>query len=177
MPLQYNVATLLKEPVGSTRDYDLDSGVLIENDEPHVERVAGHATLLRTNDGLLVTARVDGSQRERCSRCLREIAVPVHLEIVEQFYLSVDPVTGAKVPPPEDPDALRIDARHTLDLEDTVRQYWTVSRAMQPLCRPDCRGLCPRCGADLNGGECACPPEEDERWSTLRELMREREGS
>jgi uncharacterized protein len=42
---------------------------------------------------------------------------------------------------------------------------------MQPLCREDCRGLCPRCGADLNEGECACEPGPvDNRWAGLAQL-------
>jgi uncharacterized protein len=62
-------------------------------------------------------------------------------------------------------------------LEDAVRQYWTAALSMQPLCQPDCKGLCPRCGRDRNAGACACEPEEDVRWSALRELAAKQEGS
>jgi uncharacterized protein len=171
--VQYNVATLLREPVGATREYDIDERVLVDIEAPRLERVTGHATFLRTKDGVLVTARLTGAEHEPCSRCLRDMEAPVSLEISEEFLASVDAVTGARLPAPEDPEAFKIDVQHTLDLDDAVRQYWTAALPMQPLCRPDCRGLCPRCGSDLNLGPCSCPPEEDERWSALRQLIGE----
>lgn len=176
MSVQYNVSTLLREPIGSTREYEVDSRVLIDHDGPAHQQVIGRATFLRTKHGVLVTAHLQGAQPERCSRCLREVDVPLGVDFEEEFFASVDPETGAGLPAPEEPEAFRIDAQHTLDLEEAVRQCWTAALPMQPLCRPDCRGLCPRCGQDLNQGACSCPPEEDERWSALRELAREREG-
>ena len=162
MSVKYNVSTLLKEPIGSTREYDIDDRVLV-NDEPRHERVTGHTTFLRTRDGVLVTAYLQGTQGERCSRCLQELALPLTIEIEEEFYAGVDSETGAGISPPEDPDAFRVDAKHTLDLEEAVRQYWTTAVPIQPLCRPDCSGICPRCGRDVNEGPCSCPPGEDER--------------
>ena len=47
-----------------------------------------------------------------------------------------------------------------LRVEDIVREQALLEVPIRPLCRPDCRGLCPRCGADLNAGDCGCPPEE-----------------
>jgi uncharacterized protein len=43
-------------------------------------------------------------------------------------------------------------------------------------CRPDCKGLCPRCGANLNDGPCTCPPETDVRWDALKRLSDEPPG-
>ncbi len=176
MSVRYNVSTLLKEPVGSTREHEVDGHVLIDDAEPQWHRITGHTTLLRTKDAVLVTARLRGIQREGCSRCLRDIDVPVSLEIEEEFFAGTDGNAGAALPAPEDKDAFRIDAQHVLDLDEAVRQSWATARPMQPLCRPDCRGLCPRCGQDLNQGTCSCPPDEDERWNALRELAREKEG-
>ena len=58
-----------------------------------------------------------------------------------------------------------------VDLEPMVRDTVGVALPLNPLCREDCRGLCPRCGADRNGGDCGCAEETgDPRWSALREL-------
>lgn len=176
MSIQYNVSTLLSEPIGSTREYEVDSRVLID-DEPRHQRLVGRTTFLRTNRGVLVTAYLQGVQPERCSRCLRELDLPLRIAIEEEFVASVDAETGAGLPAPEDPEVFRIDAQHTLDLEEAVRQYWAAALPMQPLCRPDCRGLCPSCGRDVNQGACSCPLEEDRRWSALRQLVSEEEGS
>jgi uncharacterized protein len=177
MSLQYNVATLLQEPIGATRVYEVDERVLVDSEEPRHERLAGSVRFLRTKEGVYVTATLRGVQHDACSRCLQDVPVPVEIELREEYFARVDLRTGDSLPLPVDRDAFRIDAQHTLDLEDAVRQYWTAAQSMQPLCRPDCKGLCPSCGHDLNRGACGCQPEEDERWSALRELAVRREGS
>ena len=177
MSLRYNVSTLLREPIGSTREYDIEDVVLVDDGAPRQERVAGTATFLRTKHGVLVTSHLEGIEHDVCSRCLVDVAVPMRLDIAEEFFPAADLRTGAPLPAPEDPEAFRIDAEHTLDLEEAIRQCWAGAVPMQPLCRPDCRGLCPRCGQDLNLGPCSCRPEGDERWSSLRQLARKPEGT
>ena len=177
MAIRYNVSMLLREGIGATRDYEVANRVLIDEDEPRHEEVIGRATLLRTEQGVLVTAHLQGVERGLCSRCLQGMEISLRMEIEEEFIVIADAETDDGVSPPEDSEAFQIDARHTLDLEEAVRQHWAAAVPMQPLCRSDCRGLCPRCGHDLNQGACSCPPEEDERWSALRQLAGNIEGS
>jgi uncharacterized protein len=175
--MRYDVASLLREAVGSTRRYAVDEQVIVRDEAPR-ERVVGSAILLRTKAGVLVTAQLRTQSHEQCSRCLREAECPLSLSIEEEFLQSVDVLTGAPLPLPDDPVAFRIDTHHTLDLSEAVRQYWATALPMQPLCQPDCRGLCPRCGQDLNQGPCACPSEEyDARWAALANLRSEQEES
>lgn len=171
--LQYNVSTLLREPVGSTREYDIDDEALIREERQHI---VGRASFLRTALGVLVTAHLEGVAVEQCSRCVIEIRVPIAMDFSEEFHATAQAETGAPLPPPEDPEAFRIDAKHTLDLEEAVRQFWRTALPMQPLCRPECRGLCPRCGQDWNAGPCTCQPEGDPRWSELGSLAGKLEG-
>ena len=171
MSTQYNVSTLLEEPVGATREFEVDDGVLMDEGAPRHQRIAGHATLMRTKHGVLATARLQGVQSDRCSRCLQALDIPLEIDIEEEF------LTGGGQSNQAAREAFRIDANHTLDLEEAVRQYWTSALPMQAVCRPDCRGLCPHCGQDLNERACSCAPEEDERWSALRQLVRKSEGS
>jgi len=176
MAVQFNVATLLKEPVGATRSYDVDDDVPVpENGAVTKEHVTGQADLLRTKDGVLVRARLRSHRRERCARCLRELDLELGLNIEEEFYPLIDVETGTHVEPADAPGAFRIDEHHILDLNDAVRQYATMTMPMQPLCRADCRGLCPRCGQDWNEGPCACQPEPDERWAALGQLLEQTE--
>ena len=176
MSLRYNVSTLLREPVGSTREYEVDGEALID-DEGGYRHVVGRTTFLRTKDGVLVTARLQGAQHEPCSRCLQEVDVPLAIAFEDEFIATVDADTGVALAAPDDPEAFRIDANHTLDLTEPVRQGWTAALPMQPLCRPDCRGICPRCGQDSNRSDCSCSPEEDQRWNALRQLAHEVEGT
>jgi hypothetical protein len=53
-----------------------------------------------------------------------------------------------------------------VDLTGDLREAILLALPSHPLCRAECRGLCPRCGADLNRGPCGCPPADDDRWGT-----------
>lgn len=176
MSIQFNVATLLKEPVGSTRDHEIAGRVLI-NDMPEHRQIVGRAVLLRTDEGLLVTVTAQGEEPERCSRCARDITVPITIQFAEEFLASIEAETGATVAPREGSEGFRVDSQQVLDLEEAIRQSWAVALPMQPLCRADCQGLCSRCGQDLNEKSCSCPPDEDERWSALRQLTGKMEGT
>ena len=58
-----------------------------------------------------------------------------------------------------------------------VRDVIGVELPFAPVCRPDCRGLCSRCGGDLNLGECTCAePQIDPRWDGLETLLAELEA-
>ena len=162
----FNVSGLIQEGIGATRTYDIEGAVELEDGER--EDVVGTVELLRTKDGVLVRGRLRLVEPEDCSRCLKPLDETVKIEFEEEFLTTTDIKTGAPVHRDGDPDAFRIDERHTLDLTEAVRQYREVSLEMQPLCRPDCRGMCPECGNDLNLGECQCDKGAvDTRWAGL----------
>jgi len=56
----------------------------------------------------------------------------------------------------------------TVDLRPALREQWLLAAPGLALCREDCKGLCPKCGADLNLGPCDCAPDVDPRWAALR---------
>jgi len=63
-----------------------------------------------------------------------------------------------------------------LSLKEAIREEVILSQSLLVLCKPDCRGLCPRCGANWNEERCECSVEEaDPRWDALRALNEERE--
>jgi uncharacterized protein len=126
--------------------------------------------LIRTKDGVLVRAHLSLVEPETCSRCLQPLDETVRIDFEEEFLVTHDLRTDKPVE--VDPDAFTIDERHLLDLTEAVRQYREVSLVMQPLCRPDCRGLCPECGQDLNQGDCDCRKGPiDHRWTGLAALQ------
>lgn len=167
----FNVSQLLRETTGSTRHYTVDEGVDVPGETAQVIRFSGSVLLLRTPRSILVEAHLSGTGTGTCVRCLQPAVVPLDLTIEEEFFPTIDPVTGFHLPEPEEPDAFRIDEQHHLDLTEAVRQAAVLAEPMQVLCRPDCLGLCPQCGADRNLGACRCPAEPvDERWAALRRL-------
>lgn len=164
----FNVSGLILEGVGATRVHDVEG--MIQADGRAPARVAGRAELLRTQAGVLVCAELSLTEPETCSRCLRPLEETIPIEFEEEFLCATDFRSGEPVAA-RDPDAFTIDERHTLDLTEAVRQYREVSAVMQPLCRPDCRGLCPNCGRDLNLAACDCDREAvDDCWAGLAAL-------
>lgn len=170
--MQFNVAQLLKEPVGATRRYRVDER-FPPLEHASVEWVRGSVLFTRTDRGVWVRGDLETSITCTCSRCLVEYTQPLPLHIDEEYFPTVDVNTGAllEVPGLEE-GSFTIDAHHILDLTEAVRQYAIMAVPMKPLCRPDCRGICPHCGTNLNQGECGCRGEEgDPRWRALWELL------
>lgn len=164
--MQINVAQLLKEPIGSTRDYDISEAIDTGNCGHSVE---GKVKLTRTNRGILLVGTLHIEIEVACSRCLGLFNCPLTLNMEEEYFPTHEVNSGAPIPVPDEPGCFTIDEHHILDLTEAVNQYAVMTVPMKPLCRPDCAGLCPQCGHDLNQGQCGCPSREiDVRWSKLR---------
>lgn len=94
---------------------------------------------------------LEGQVRSTCRRCLTEFVTPVS-EAIEVVF-STDPDLQ------EDPSVYPLKEPLThVDVRPAVREELVLAVDAYPLCREDCRGLCPRCGADLNRGACECAP-------------------
>jgi uncharacterized protein len=152
--LDVNVAGLLAEGPGSHRDVavhdlslSLDEGLVL------ARLVEGSIRLARTNRGLLVTGRLSAALRAPCARCLKDVDVPIDMEIDEEALPSVDLTSGMPVDTSADPEAARLSDHHELDLEPLIREAISLAEPIAPLCRPDCPGLCVVCGGDLATGD------------------------
>ncbi len=178
-PLAWNVAGLLAEPPGSSRDY-LVAGVVIDlgEDLRLADPIEGRVRLARTNRGLLVRADLETSLDMPCSRCLRDVEVPLELRIEEEALPSVDLQTGVPLRTSAEPEALRLTGHHDLELEQTVREAIQLAEPIAPLCELDCPGLCPVCGERLTGGPHDHGEEAiDPRLEVLRSFKVDRGGS
>jgi len=175
MDLEFNVAQLLKAPVGATRRYDLAEDVHeLVAELQLVTPVTGQVQLLHVPGGVLATGQLQVTVATECKRCLRLLELPTRFEIEEEFKSTVDVLTGTAifVDPTED-TALLIDAQHILNLGEIIRQDLLLAAEPAALCKPDCRGLCSNCGKDLNEGPCGCQIESaDPRWAALSNLLK-----
>jgi len=107
--------------------------------------------------GVLET-EIEGS----CRRCLVPVIAGVRAEVGALF--TEDDAA-------DDPSTYPLPPRAgELDLGTMVREELLLAAPAYLLCREDCRGLCARCGKDLNDGPCSCEPEPDPRWDALRAL-------
>lgn len=104
-----------------------------------------------------------------CSRCLNEYSL--QLETTLDLWC----IVGGEPDEAEDEDrdnVLRVPAgAKYVDLADPVRSELLVLLPLKPLCSQECRGLCPRCGTDLNVSSCSCRSDDhDSRWDALKDL-------
>ena len=149
--LSYNVATLLRSAPGTERRYAVEATELDIYDDLHLAApLAGEVRLSHTGRSILARASLSTAIEVSCSRCLKGIVAPISVEIEEEALPSIDIDTGRPVDGDAEPDALRLDEHHELDLDQPIREALSLAEPIALLCRPDCRGLCPACGVDLN---------------------------
>ena len=165
-----NVAQLLKEPIGSTRDYEVSSNVDIMGDGVS-KTVQGEVKFTRTHRGILAQGKINTEVELWCSRCLSSFSCPLTLGIEEEYFPVIDVTTGLAISLSDEPGSFIINYRHILDLTEAIRQNALLAIPMKPLCRADCAGLCPNCGCNINIESCECQPEEDHRWAKLRSMV------
>jgi uncharacterized protein len=140
----------------------------------NAERVSGRVRLLKTDQGVWVSASLKSRRACICSRCLVEYTQPVSIAIEEEFFpKSVALPRGLDV----SEENMGIDENNILDLTETVRQYMVIGAPYRLLCREDCRGICAGCGGDMNTDQCRCERTggndlRDNQWGGLLELAR-----
>ena len=111
--------------------------------------------------GVMVTGTVAAPWRGMCRRCASPVDGVLRIPVRERF---TEP--GAGYGDPEDDEAYPI-VEDELDLGPMVRDAVVLELPLAPLCREDCRGLCPHCGCDRNEEACDCGAPRDPRWANL----------
>ncbi len=115
---------------------------------------------------LHLEANVKGKMIVHCARCQTPVEKSVDFDISE--ILVRDDNTESFV----DEDVI-VFSGYTLDIDDIVINNFLMNISAKFLCKEDCKGLCPKCGQDLNVGECSCSDDEiDPRWAALAEIMK-----
>ena len=140
--------------------------------------VEGRADLIEEHRGPRATVediRLQGSYSGEfeiaCARCLE----PVRRTLSGQFDLIFRPLSVDAGSAERSINAAETEIGYYqesgLTLEDVLREQVLLSLPARTLCREDCKGLCPRCGRDLNSETCSCDPAPaDPRWSALSDL-------
>ena len=120
-------------------------------------------------EGVLVTGTASAQLVGECVRCLTEVTDEVEVDVQELFTYAESEAT--------DEEASHLDGE-LADLEPVLRDAIVLELPFQPVCRPDCRGLCPECGLDLNTVEDHTHDESvDPRWAKLAQFETDAETS
>ena len=131
---------------------------------PVTEPVIAQGTVRNTAGVLVMQGAITTCLHGVCDRCAgefsREMEIPLDVVLVEE--LSNEDSEDEWVFP------LEADAA---DMEEIIRTVFVLNMDSKLLCKPDCQGLCCRCGKNLNDGPCGCQKELDPRFAALRQLL------
>ena len=177
--MEFNVFDLEREPI----EFDLelapgavDLGDLAEQQGPLI--ASGRAEVLHENRGpkeivadIRLVGSFHGNFQVPCARCVEPVLIP----LAADFDLIFRPL-GADADAPErsitaDEAEIGYYQEDSLALEDVLREQVLLSLPVRTLCKPDCKGLCPRCGVNRNSQTCSCDEgPSDSRWEALAGL-------
>lgn len=162
------------------RQYEPSAFADEDEDEDYrvVAPVALAFTIHKDHDRFRLVGTITTTLELRCSRCLEPFALPVNAAF-DLRYLPEG--VAAPAEETEDRELGEADASATIyegdaiDLGDLMREQFYLALPMKPLCREDCKGLCPHCGTNLNTDTCQCQTQwEDPRLAGLKALITDR---
>lgn len=136
--------------------------------------------LTNAGEGILVAGMLRAHVVGECDRCLEDAEFDVSAE-VDEYYLFDEPDSEGDTDAGEDGEEAGVDYSlvgedHTIDLADALSSALLMETPYVVLCREDCKGLCPTCGANLNEGDCGCAEKraeqalEDGPFAALKDL-------
>ena len=131
---------------------------------PVSEPVLASGTVRNTAGVLVMTGKVTTCLHGTCDRCAadftRDVEIPIDVVLVTELANEEN----------EDEWVFPLEA-DAADLDEIVRTVFVLNMDSKMLCKPDCKGLCCRCGKNLNDGACSCQKEIDPRFAALRQLL------
>lgn len=169
--MELNLEEALDAPVALSHRLEVPVGRLERPELLSLEPVGFTGTLQKADPGFVLAGELDVAGLAACSRCLAPVPFASQGEVSWLF-------APAHRRPSEEETELTARDLDVVWYEELVVPFDPLVEAqlqlelpMKPLCRPDCRGLCPRCGADRNTVPCECREEGDERLAKLKSLL------
>lgn len=148
-------------------DYDFEADIeKINLAEPLFGKYNANVVLNKFDDQIILEASTTAGANFICDRCGTAFKQTVKSKY-KMIYL-LRSIEGAE----EEINITYLSPdTHMIDISKDVRDYMILSTPMKRLCKEDCKGLCVKCGADLNEKKCDCNDDEiDDRWKVLSEL-------
>ena len=151
------------ESIAFSTNVDL-SDLVFGTSKPVSEPVKAEGTVRNTAGVLVMKGLITTCIHGICDRCAtdfdREVEIPIDAVLVTELANEEN----------EDEWVFPLEA-NTADLEDIVRTIFVLNMDSKLLCKEDCKGLCFRCGKNLNDGPCGCQKELDPRFAALKQLL------
>ncbi len=143
--LRINVGFIINLPVGESRDFSLDISRIYLKPDLELSNLNGGVRITRTAQGLLTHVILNALTPSECVRCLANFNLPLHVDFSEHYAFSENSLEEGGMLLPENAQ---------LDLSAVIREYMLLDIPISPLCKPDCKGLCPICGENQNEITC-----------------------
>jgi len=165
------------DPVAWREVLTIPAASLERSELEQLSPVSCEGVVEKADPGFLLRARLSYERTLVCDRCLKPYVESIAEPLETMLVAGGDSDESGERQLGEDDFGLQRVEGEDLETEGLVREQVLLSLPAKPLCRPDCAGLCPRCGADLASEPCRCSAEPDDgHWPGLAAL-RERLAS
>ena len=115
--------------------------------------------IYRVGDKHLLKGTISGRVKVRCDRCLVPFGVDSPSRFEALFSSPPGETDGGETELDEEDMGVHFINGEEIELNDILREQIYLSLPVKLICHPECRGLCPKCGTNLNEGQCQCPQE------------------
>lgn len=160
-PLRLNVGFLINSSIGTTRDFNFDYDNMKLGDDLLLSDFKGSARFDRTPQGLLLQGSFAANTELECVRCLDTFPQSLKWSLTDLYAFDKRSISESNLLVPEDGQ---------IDLEPLLREYALLEIPINPVDRPDCKGLCSVCGANLNLTDCGHHLNNSSPFSELKNI-------
>ncbi len=162
-PFRFNVGFIIHEEIGYNHDFPFALDKVNLGEDFELRYFEGIANVGKTPQGLILQADFSAETTLNCVRCLTDFDHELDWSFTELYAFDKRSETESGLILPEDAH---------LDIAELLREYALLEIPINPLCKPDCKGLCPECGQSLNEKDCGHRPEQsDSPFAKLKDLL------
>lgn len=164
-PFRLNVGFIVHREVGYSHDFPFEFDEIQIGDDLDLRNFDGVANFGRTPQGLILRGDFSAKTILTCVRCLSDFEQDIRWNMTELYAFNERSADESEQILPEDAQ---------IDLGPILREYALLETPISPLCRRDCKGLCPLCGQDLNQHDCGHRSQTQESpFTVLKDLLEE----
>src|SRR5678815_5723604 len=123
---------------------------------------------------VFVNGHVETRAQVECDRCLKSVELPVSADFALEYITGAEYESGSGAAELTEAElSVSVFDGEAIDVDEVVKEQILLAVPTRMLCREDCKGICPQCGADRNTGECSCVTNDvDPRWAALKNLTK-----
>jgi uncharacterized protein len=121
---------------------------------------------------VFVNGHVETRAEVECDRCLKPVEIPVNTDFALEYITGSEYESVETAELTEAEMSVSVFDGKVIDVDEIVKEQIVLAVPTRMLCREDCKGICPECGADRNTGDCGCTTNDiDPRWAALKNLI------